>query len=110
MYDVTDKEEQSKWTDFKEPTLAEMTEKAIKILSKNPNGFFLLVEGGLIDKRHHSGRAVRAVSEALDLESAVQMALTLTNRQDTLLVVTSDHSQGMNFAGYANVGVDIFGE
>lgn len=109
MYDVTEKDEQSKLSDFEEPTLAEMTGKAIKILSKNTNGFFLLVEGGLIDKRHHSGRAVRAVSEALDLENAVRTALSLTSRDDTLLVVTSDHSQGMNFVGYANVGEDIFG-
>lgn len=110
MYDVTDKDEQAKLSDFGEPTLAEMTEKAIKILSKNSEGYFLLVEGGLIDKRHHSGRAVRAVSEALDLENAVRIALSLTNRDDTLLVVTSDHSQGMNFVGYADVGEDIFGK
>lgn len=107
MYDVTDKDEKSQ--NYDEPTLAEMTEKAIKILSKNPNGFFLLVEGGLIDKRHHAGQAVRAVSEALDLENAVRAAIAETSREDTLLIVTSDHSQGMNFLGYAKVGEDIFG-
>ncbi|CAL1289807.1 unnamed protein product [Larinioides sclopetarius] len=107
LYDVTDRDSMN--SDFGEPTLAEMTEKAIRILSRNPQGFFLLVEGGLIDKRHHSGKAVRAVSEALDLENAVRAALDLTNREDTLVIVTSDHSQGMNFAGYANVGEDIFG-
>ncbi|GFS41922.1 alkaline phosphatase, tissue-nonspecific isozyme [Trichonephila inaurata madagascariensis] len=107
LYDVTDRGDQK--SDFDEPTLAEMTEKAIRILSRNSRGFFLLVEGGLIDKRHHSGKAVRAVSEALDLENAVRKALELTSREDTLLIVTSDHSQGMNFAGYANVGEDIFG-
>nr|XP_042910286.1 alkaline phosphatase [Parasteatoda tepidariorum] len=107
MYDVTDRPDQK--SDFDEPTLAEMTKKAIKILSKNSKGFFLLVEGGLIDKRHHSGKAVRAVSEALDLENAVRVALDYTSREDTLVIVTSDHSQGMVFAGYAPVGTDIFG-
>ncbi|PRD20246.1 UNVERIFIED_CONTAM: Alkaline phosphatase, tissue-nonspecific isozyme [Trichonephila clavipes] len=107
LYDVTDRGDQK--SDFDEPTLAELTEKAIRILSRNSRGFFLLVEGGLIDKRHHSGKAVRAVSEALDLENTVRKALELTSREDTLLIVTSDHSQGMNFAGYANVGEDIFG-
>lgn len=109
LYDITDRDEQSKHTDFLEPSVAEMTEKAIQILSKNSEGFFLLVEGGLIDKQHHSGRAVRAVSEALDFENAVKTALRLTSQEDTLVVVTSDHSQGMNFAGYASVGEDIFG-
>ncbi|GIY38799.1 alkaline phosphatase, tissue-nonspecific isozyme [Caerostris darwini] len=107
LHDVTDRGNQK--SDFDEPTLAQMTEKAIRVLSRNKNGYFLLVEGGLIDKRHHSGRAVRAVSEALDLENAVRAAMKLTSREDTLLIVTSDHSQGMNFAGYANVGTDIFG-
>ncbi|KAG8181657.1 hypothetical protein JTE90_017015 [Oedothorax gibbosus] len=107
LYDVTDRDNPK--SDFREPTLAEMTEKAIAVLENNPKGFFLLVEGGLIDKRHHSGRAVRAVSEALDLEGAVRAALRMTSREDTLVVVTSDHSQGMNFVGYAAVGQDIFG-
>ncbi|KFM58294.1 Alkaline phosphatase, tissue-nonspecific isozyme, partial [Stegodyphus mimosarum] len=109
LYDVTDRDEQSKRTDYDEPTLAEMTDKAIRILSRNPNGYFLLVEGGLIDNMHHNGKAVRAVSEALDLENAVKVALERSSREDTLLIVTSDHSQGMNFAGYAPVGQDIFG-
>lgn len=108
MYDVTDRHLKN-LSDFEEPTLAEMTLKAIQILSRNPKGFFLLVEGGLIDKRHHMGYAVRAVSEALDLESAVQVALNNTSTKDTLLIVTADHSQGMIFAGYAKVGENIFG-
>lgn len=108
LYDVTDRNLKN-LSDFEEPTLAEMTLKAIQILSKNTKGFFLLVEGGLIDKRHHTGKAVRAVSEALDLEKSVEVALNNTSSKDTLLVVTADHSQGMIFAGYAYVGQNIFG-
>ena len=44
-----------------EPSLIEMTKKAIKILSRNPNGYFLLVEGGRIDHGHHSSNARRAL-------------------------------------------------
>ena len=50
-----------------EPSLTEMTTKAIDILKKNKNGYFLMVEGGRIDHAHHSGNAYRALTDTQQL-------------------------------------------
>lgn len=57
------------------PSLANMTGKAIEILSKNRKGFVLVVEGGLIDQAHHRGWARRALSETAAMDEAVKVAL-----------------------------------
>ncbi|XP_059170470.1 alkaline phosphatase-like [Physella acuta] len=93
----------------KEPSLSEMTEKAISILRKNPKGFFLFVEGGRIDHGHHASLAVHALHETVAFAQAVQTATTLTDQLDTLTVVTADHSHVMSIAGYATRGNPILG-
>ncbi|XP_025087400.1 alkaline phosphatase, tissue-nonspecific isozyme-like [Pomacea canaliculata] len=92
-----------------EPSLAEMTRKAIEILKKNKNGFFLLVEGGRIDHGHHDNFAKLALSEAASFDDAVGVALQMTSTEDTLIVVTADHSHVFTIAGYAKRGNDILG-
>ncbi|XP_062609401.1 alkaline phosphatase, tissue-nonspecific isozyme-like [Saccostrea cucullata] len=94
---------------FGEPSLAEMTRKAIEILRKNDKGFFLLVEGGRIDHGHHATRAAIALSETAMFDSAVQVAKEMTNDEDTLIVVTADHSHAFMIAGYPSRGNDILG-
>lgn len=92
-----------------EPTLVEMTESAIEVLSKGENGYYLFVEGGLIDWAHHKNRAHLALDETVMLSKAVKRAMELTSRDDTLIVVTSDHSHTMTLNGYPYRGSDIFG-
>ncbi|KAK3105199.1 hypothetical protein FSP39_019599 [Pinctada imbricata] len=92
-----------------EPSLSEMTSKAIKILQRNPRGFFLLVESGRIDHAHHNNTAKRALYETLMFEEAIKAAMTLTNESDTLMVVTADHSHVFNIAGYPKRGSSILG-
>ena len=92
-----------------EPSLAEMTSRAIEVLKQNPNGFFLMVEGGRIDHALHSGNAYRALDETIAMADAVQAALQHTDPRDTLIVVTADHSHTMTFAGYPKRGNDILG-
>lgn len=75
-----------------EPSLIEMTEKAIQILSTNPNGYFLLVEGGKIDHGHHNSVAKDALDEFVTFDDAIGKAVEITSESDTLLVVTADHS------------------
>ncbi|KAL5277614.1 hypothetical protein ACFFRR_002690 [Megaselia abdita] len=94
----------------KQPTLAEMTQKAIEMLQKNENGFFLFVEGGKIDIAHHDTSAIYALDETAELSKAVELAKEMTNQEDTLIVVSSDHSHTMSFAGYDNRHGDIFGD
>ncbi|OWK53299.1 Alkaline phosphatase, tissue-nonspecific isozyme [Lonchura striata] len=75
-----------------DPSLSEMVSVAIRMLQKNPRGFFLLVEGGRIDHGHHEGKAKQALHEAVELDRAIGLATRLTSTQDTLSVVTADHS------------------
>lgn len=92
-----------------EPTLVEMTEAAIEVLSKGDSGYYLFVEGGLIDWAHHSNMAHLALDEAVMLSKAVGRAAELTSPEDTLIVVTSDHSHTMTMNGYPHRGSDILG-
>ncbi|KAK9501670.1 hypothetical protein O3M35_012353 [Rhynocoris fuscipes] len=91
----------------KEPTLAEMTEAAIKVLNKNKNGFALFVEGGKIDLGHHATLATKALDETIELSKAVRVAMSLTDPSDTLIVVTADHAHTMTLSGYPARGADI---
>ncbi|XP_044523771.1 alkaline phosphatase, tissue-nonspecific isozyme [Gracilinanus agilis] len=92
-----------------DPSLSEMVEVAIKILRRNPKGFFLLVEGGRIDHGHHEGKAKQALHEAVEMDRAIGRAGTLTSLEDTLTVVTADHSHVFTFGGYTPRGNSIFG-
>ncbi|XP_061543388.1 alkaline phosphatase, tissue-nonspecific isozyme isoform X2 [Phycodurus eques] len=92
-----------------DPSLTEMVDVAIKILRKNPNGFFLLVEGGRIDHGHHSGLAKLALYDAVEMDRAIGRAGLLTSISDTMTVVTADHSHVFSFGGYTFRGNSIFG-
>jgi alkaline phosphatase len=92
-----------------EPSLTEMTDKAIKMLARNPNGYFLHVEAGRIDHAHHAGNAKRALLDAVELSRAVKRAMELTNEQDTLIIVTADHSHTFTIGGYPHRGNSITG-
>lgn len=92
-----------------QPTLSQMTKAAIKVLQKEPNGFFLFVEGGLIDKAHHYDRARKALAETVEFSKTVEVAAKLTKEEDTLIVVTADHSHTMSINGYPARGHDILG-
>ncbi|KAA3676006.1 alkaline phosphatase [Paragonimus westermani] len=120
-----------------QPSLSELTEIAVKILSRNPKGYLLLVEGGRIDHGHHSNQANAlsksfdipqrfvdpmymvgfwvthicatrlkytryALTETLALEKAVNTATKHVNLDETLMVVTADHSHAYGVIGYAN--------
>lgn len=92
-----------------EPSLAEMTSKAIDILAKNPKGYFLMVEAGRIDHGHHAGNAARALVDTRALSRAVEAAMAKTSRRDTLIIVTADHGHTMAFQGYPKRGTPILG-
>lgn len=92
-----------------EPTLAELTEVAIRSLSRNDNGFFLFVEGGRIDHAHHDNLVQMSLDETIQLSEAVARATELLSEQDSLLLVTSDHAHVMSLSGYSQRGRDIIG-
>ncbi|KAA8593738.1 hypothetical protein FQN60_004572 [Etheostoma spectabile] len=93
-----------------DPSIVETTEKAIRILQKNPKGFFLLVEGGRIDQAHHSGRAYMALHETVAFDYAIAKGLELTKEHETLTIVMADHSHSVTFNGYPFRGQSILGK
>ena len=83
-----------------EPTLWEMTQKALEVVQKNENGFFLFVEGGRIDQGHHDTYARAALRETTQFSEAIQKTRELLSEEDTLIIVTADHSHTMSVSGY----------
>jgi alkaline phosphatase len=92
-----------------EPSLSEMTSKAIDILSKNRKGYVLMVEGGRIDHSHHDGSAFRALTDTIALSNAVRTAVGKVNLDETLIIVTADHSHTFFIQGYPARGNNILG-
>ncbi|SHL57236.1 alkaline phosphatase [Roseibium suaedae] len=92
-----------------EPSLAEMTAATIKNLSKNDNGFYLMVEGGRVDHANHDGNLFRTLTDGKAFADAIAMADELTNDEDTLIIVTADHEHAIAFNGYCGRGSPITG-
>ncbi len=74
------------------PSLAEMTQKAIEILSKKENGFFLMVEGSQVDWAAHGNDPVGIITEYLAFDEAVGRAIDFAKEDgETAVVILSDH-------------------
>jgi len=83
-----------------QPDLTEMTRAALEVLSRNPDGFVLMVEAALIDKFSHRLDWERATWDTIMLSNAVQLARDFaTRRNDTLILVTADHTHGLSVVG-----------
>ncbi len=93
-----------------EPSLAELTRAAIKTLSSHKEGYVLMVEGARIDHASHSGNAARALGDTIAMSDAVKAAAEATSADDTLIIVTADHSHTLNFVGYPARGNPILGK
>ncbi len=93
-----------------EPSLADLTKAAITRLSRDEDGYVLMVEGGRIDHAHHGVNAARALEDTDAFDQAVAAALELTSAEDTLIIVTADHSHTMTMAGYPRRNNPILGK
>jgi alkaline phosphatase len=79
----------------KEPSLAEMTKKSLEILSRNKNGFFLMVEGSQVDWAAHANDPVGLISEISAFDKAVKTALDFAKKdRHTAILIMSDHGNG----------------
>ncbi len=93
-----------------EPSLTEMTSKAIDVLQKNDKGYFLMVESGRIDHGHHAGNAYRALTDAIEFSNTIKATMDKVDSRDTLIIVTADHSHVFTIAGYPTRGNPILGK
>jgi alkaline phosphatase len=85
------------------PTLSQMTEKALEILSKNPKGFFLMVEGGQVDWVAHGNDVASGVHEMMELDQTLGSILKFAEADpETLVIVTADHDTGGLAIGYSS--------
>ena len=79
----------------KAPSLSEMTDKAINLLKQNKNGFFLMVEGSQIDWAAHSNDPYAAVTDVLEFNKAVAVALAFAKKdKNTVVIICPDHGTG----------------
>jgi alkaline phosphatase len=100
----------------REPSLAEMTAKALSLLSRDADGFFLMVEGSKIDWAAHANDPAGMVSEILAFDEAVGVALAFAQgRKDTIVVAAADHgNSGISIgdrstsANYSRVNWSVF--
>ena len=77
------------------PSLSEMTQAALKTAAAQPKGFFLMIEGGLIDKAAHANDTARMVPEVVEFDKTVKVVMDwAANRTDTLVLVVADHETG----------------
>ncbi len=96
--------------DLDQPSVAEITKKAIEVLD-NPNGFFLMVEGGRIDWAGHANDAATNLRDVLALDEAVKVALAFQEKSpETLIIVTGDHETGGLSMGFAGTGYALYME
>lgn len=93
-----------------EPSLSEMTQKTLDILKQDEDGFFLMIESGRIDHGHHAGNAYRALTDAVEFSKAAQVVLDNVDLDETLVIVTADHSHVFTIAGYPTRGNPILGK
>jgi alkaline phosphatase len=86
-------------------TLAEMTRVAIACLRSDPDGFFLMVEGGKIDWACHANDAIATIGDMLDFDNAIAAAAEFQAQypNDTLIVVTGDHETGGMTVGHSKL-------
>jgi alkaline phosphatase len=96
-----------------EPSLAEMTNFAIKHFLESKQGFFLLVEGGRIDHGHHETKARYALDEFALFDDAIGEAKNILQANnvldETLLVITADHSHVFTMGAYSSRGSNVLG-
>lgn len=84
-----------------QPNLMNMTKKTLDILSKNPNGFFAMIEGASIDKQLHVMDWQRSAYDTIEFDKSIEYAENWAKEHgdDTLIIVLADHAHGMSISG-----------
>ncbi|ASP39020.1 alkaline phosphatase [Bacterioplanes sanyensis] len=91
------------------PGLQAMVEQAYAGVKDQTQGYVLVIEAGRIDHAHHAGNAARALTETQELHHTMGWLLQQIDLEETLVVVTADHSHTLTLAGYPTRGNPILG-
>lgn len=91
------------------PSLSHMTEMALKHLKHNKNGYFLAIEAGRVDWKHHDNNLHGALEEADEFANAIATVMNMVDTKDTLVIVTADHSHTLALNGYCGLNTPITG-
>ncbi|CAM9493358.1 unnamed protein product [Ectocarpus sp. 13 AM-2016] len=92
-----------------EPSIMEMTKAAIEFLSKNHDGYYLMVEAGRVDHATHAGNMHRTFQDGVAYQDAVQYAMDNTDPAETLIISTADHGHAIAYNGYCGRGSPVTG-
>jgi alkaline phosphatase len=94
-----------RYLELEEPSLAEMTAKAIEVLRQNKEGFFMMVEGSQVDWAGHANDSIYMITDFLAFDDAVKVAVDFAEEDgDTLVVAFPDHNTGgMKIGNYYTV-------
>lgn len=94
-----------------EPSLSEMTAKALEVLNRNKEGFFLMVEAGRIDHAAHHHDIAAVISDTLEFDEAINIVYNFQkSNPDTLLIITADHETGgLAVLGHSHTSVEYVG-
>ena len=92
-----------------EPSLLEMTGPPSSTSRTTTDGYYLMVEAGRVDHANHEGNLYRTVTDGVVFNKAIALADELTDDQDTLIIVTADHTHALAYNGYCGRGTDITG-
>jgi len=80
------------------PTLEEMTKAALNVLDNDPDGFFLMIEGGAVDWASHDNQSGRMIEEKIDFDRSIEAVIswveTNSSWGETLVMITGDHETG----------------
>lgn len=93
-----------------QPSLQQMTQVALQRLQTNEEGYAMIIEAGRIDHGHHEGRAYKALTETQELHETIAWLVTQVNLEETLILVTADHSHTLTLSGYSTRGNPILGK
>lgn len=91
------------------PSLQDMVQQVYAGVKDQPDGYVLVIEAGRIDHAHHDGNAQRALRETYELHQTMEWLLAQINFDDTLVMVTADHSHTLTLQGYPTRGNPILG-
>jgi len=93
----------------REPSLAQMTGRALDVLMKNPAGFVLVVDADGINSALRGGSARRALADTIALDDAVKVAIEKVDLGNTIVIVAGDHATTLAYIGGGRRGVDVLG-